>query len=115
MPANATKLLFICSRNQIRILTAEKLLAAVPGYEVRSAGTQPSARVRITPGLLRWADVIFYMEKSHLRKVRERFPEEVAGKREVTLHIADEYRFLEEDLLDELRSKLAEYVCFPDS
>lgn len=115
MAAHATKLLFICSRNKIRSLTAEKLIAGVPGYEARSAGTQPAARVGVTPGLLRWADIIFYMEKSHLRKVRERFPEDVAGKREITLHVPDDYQFMAEDLIDELRAKLAEHIDFPDA
>lgn len=94
-----TKLLFICSRNKIRSLTAEKLLGGVPGYEARSAGTQPSARVSVTSGLIRWADIIFCMEKSHLQKIQERFPEEIAGKRVLTLHIPDEYQFMSEDLL----------------
>jgi predicted protein tyrosine phosphatase len=115
MSAHATKVLFICSRNKIRSLTAEKLLEGIPGYEARSAGTQPSARIGVTPGLLRWADLIFYMEKSHLQKVRERFPEDIAGKRGITLQIPDEYQFMAEDLIEELRSKLAEHIHFPDA
>jgi len=113
-PAHATKLLFICSRNKIRSLTAEKLLEGVPGYEARSAGTQPSARVHVTSGLLGWADIIFCMEKSHLRRIRERFPEELAGKQVVTLHIPDEFLFMAEDLCDELRARLAEHITLPD-
>ena len=38
--AFATKLLFICSRNRMRSLTAEKIFSGIPGYKVRSAGTQ---------------------------------------------------------------------------
>jgi hypothetical protein len=48
--AAPTKLLFICSRNRIRSLTAEKLMEGVPGYDARSAGTQPSARIPVTAG-----------------------------------------------------------------
>lgn len=114
MGAHATKLLFICSRNKIRSLTAEKLIEGVPGYEARSAGTQPSARVRVTPGLLRWADLIFFMEKSHLQKVRERLPEDLNGKHAIVLHIPDEYQFMADDLIEELRAKLAEHIHFPD-
>lgn len=62
---HATKLLFICSRNRIRSLTAEKLMNGVPGYRAASAGTQPVARVVVTHGLIRWADIIFCMEKAH--------------------------------------------------
>jgi len=59
------KLLFICSRNQWRSPTAERLFIGVPGVEARSAGTEPGARVRVTAGLLGWADRIFVMERKH--------------------------------------------------
>jgi predicted protein tyrosine phosphatase len=108
-----TKLLFICSRNKIRSLTAEKLLDGVPGYRVASAGTQPGARVVLTAGQIRWADIIFCMEKSHLQKIRARFLEDLNGKQMVTLHVPDEYQFMGEDLIDELRSKLARHIDIP--
>src|SRR5687767_4676396 len=50
----ASKLLFICSRNRIRSLTAEKLVEGEPAYEARSAGTQPSARIVVTEGHIGW-------------------------------------------------------------
>jgi predicted protein tyrosine phosphatase len=68
-----TKLLFVCSQNRIRSLTAEKIFADLPGYEVRSAGTQDAARVRVTEGHVGWADIIFAMEKDHANKLRQRF------------------------------------------
>ncbi len=109
-----TKVLFICSRNKIRSLTAEKLMEGVTGYRVASAGTQPGARVVVTAGQIRWADIIFCMEKSHLQRIRDRFAEDLEGKQVVTLHIPDEYQFMADDLMDELRAKLAPYVSLPD-
>lgn len=106
----ARKLLFICSRNKIRSLTAEKVMYGIPGYRVASAGTQPGARIVVTAGMIRWADIIFCMEKSHAQKLRERFPDELHGRQLVTLHIPDEYQFMGEDLIDELRGKLAEHL-----
>lgn len=50
------KLLFVCSQNRIRSLTAEKLLAHDQRYEVRSAGTEPDARIRVTAGHIGWKD-----------------------------------------------------------
>lgn len=108
------KLLFICSRNKIRSLTAQRLMSGVPGYEVRSAGTQPGARVVVTEGHIGWADVIFVMEKSHLQRMRQRFPEALYGKQVITLHIPDEYEFMEAELLDELRAKLSPHVTVPE-
>src|SRR5262249_43207250 len=109
------KLLFVCSRNRWRSLTAGKIFSGIPGYEVRSAGTQPDARIVVTEGHIGWADIIFVMEKSHLNKLRERFPEALADKQVVTLHIADDYDYMQAELVDELRAKVAEYIELPDS
>ena len=104
------KLLFVCSRNRQRSLTAEKLFEGSPLYQARSAGTQPSARIVITEGHIGWADLIFVMEKSHLSRLRQKFPEALQGKRVITLHIPDEYEFMQPELIDELRGKLAPYI-----
>src|SRR4051812_36448604 len=108
------KLLFICSRNRFRSLTAEKLLAGVPGYQVRSAGTQPEARIVVTPGHLGWADLIFVMEKSHLNRLRQKYPEALEGKQVITLQIPDDYVFMQPELLEELRARLEPYVTLPE-
>ncbi len=109
------KLLFICSRNRIRSLTAERLFSQIQGFEVRSAGTQSGARIVVTSGHLGWADFVFVMEKAHLRKLQERFPEELEGKQVVTLHVPDEYVFDQPELRDELWSRVAEVVDLPRS
>lgn len=108
------KLLFVCSRNRKRSLTAERLFDGVPGYEVRSAGTQPGARVPLSPGLLGWADVIFFMERSHLNRTEERFPETLSEKEFHVLRIPDDYEYMQEELLDELRARLADWVVLPE-
>src|SRR3954466_9513092 len=107
------KLLFVCSRNKIRSLTAEKLFEGFPAYQVRSVGTQPDARIVITEGHIGWADLIFVMEKSHLNRMRRKYPEALEGKRIITLYIPDDYEFMQPELLDELRAKLALYVTLP--
>ena len=86
-PAHATKLLFVCSRNRLRSLTAERIFGGIPGIQVRSAGTQPDARIVVTEGHVGWADVIFVMEKSHLNRLRMKFPAALEGKRVITLGI----------------------------
>lgn len=112
--SSAQKLLFVCSRNKLRSLTAEKLFEGLPQFQARSAGTQPGARIVVTEGHIGWADVIFCMEKSHVARLRERFPEAVAGKRIECLHIPDDYAFMDPDLIEELRMKLAPYVDLPE-
>jgi predicted protein tyrosine phosphatase len=83
------------------------LLEGLPGYEARSVGTQPGARIVVTEGHIGWADLIIVMEKSHAAKLRQKFPDAVAGKRLVALHIPDDYGFMDAALLEELRGKLS--------
>jgi predicted protein tyrosine phosphatase len=104
------KVLFLCSRNRWRSLTAEKIFDGVNGTHARSAGTEPNARIRVTAGHLSWADLIFVMEKKHLRRLQEKFPEAIAGKKIVCLHIADDYEFMQPELVDLLEAGVAPYL-----
>jgi predicted protein tyrosine phosphatase len=97
----------------MRSLTAEKLFEGCPLYHVRSAGTQPSARIVVTEGHLRWADMIFCMDESHLSRLRQKYPEAMQGKRAICLHIPDDYDFMDPALLDDLRAALAPHVTLP--
>ena len=87
-------------------------MEGVPGYEARSAGTQPGARIVVTEGHIGWADMVFVMEKAHLAKLRARFPEALDGRRVVVLYVRDDYEFMQPELLDELQAKLAPHVDF---
>jgi predicted protein tyrosine phosphatase len=107
------KLLFVCSRNEVRSLTAEKMFESSSIYHVRSVGTQPRARIKITEGHIGWADIIFCMEKSHLNKLQQKFPAALQDKEIICLHIPDEYEFMDKNLLDEFRGKLSPYVTLP--
>jgi len=109
------KLLFICSRNKWRSLTAEKVFQGINGYEVRSAGTEERARVKVTSGHIGWSDIIFVMEKKHIRRLQERFREDLSGKKVVCLNIPDEYQFMDSELIDLLISSVSEYVQLPDT
>lgn len=105
-----TKLLFICSRNQWRSPTAEALFKNRPRYEARSAGTPDSARIKVTACHLGWADQIFCLERKHADLLRERFPEDLAGKPLITRPIPDDYIFMSPALVELLRNELADYL-----
>ncbi|MGI4832524.1 MAG: low molecular weight protein tyrosine phosphatase family protein [Janthinobacterium lividum] len=92
MPELPTRLLFICSQNRWRSLTAEELFTGHPRVQARSAGTEAGARVRVTAGHLGWAEVIFVMEKRHSERLRAKFGEALRGKPLINLRIPDEYR-----------------------
>ena len=108
------KLLFICSQNRLRSLTAETMYQDFPGYAVKSVGTEPSARIRVNQGHIGWADIIFVMEKKHGRILREKFGEALDGKNVICLRIPDDYRYMEPALLDELKAALSGYVEVPE-
>lgn len=109
-PQYALKLLFVCSRNRMRSLTAERVFKDIPGIQARSAGTQPDARVVVTEGHLGWADMIFFMERSHLNRVQRRFREALAGKPTIVLRLADEYEFMQPELIAALRERVTPHL-----
>src|SRR5262245_34570347 len=104
------KLLFICSQNRRRSLTAEHIFDGVDGHLARSAETEEGARIRVTPGHLGWADVIFVMEKRHQDRLRAEFRQDLIGKRVVCLHIADSYSYLDDALVRQLETAVATYL-----
>lgn len=108
------KLLFICSRNKWRSLTAEKIFDGIHGYEVRSAGTEEAARIKVTEGHIGWSDLIFVMEKKHLRRLKAKFPVSLRDKQVVCLDIPDEYRFMDEELIEILKSRVSDYIEVPE-
>jgi predicted protein tyrosine phosphatase len=103
------QLLFICSQNRWRSLTAERLFDGHPEVVARSAGTEPGARTRVAAGHLGWADVIFVMEKKHTDRLRAKFAGELRGKALVNLRIPDDYQFQDAALVALLRERLHAY------
>jgi predicted protein tyrosine phosphatase len=105
------KLLFICSQNRWRSLTAERLFGQHPSCQARSAGTEPGARVRVAAGHLGWADVVLVMERRHADILRQKFGEQLAGKRVINLRIPDKFRLMNPVLVDLLRERLREHLA----
>lgn len=97
--------LFVCSHNQWRSPTGETVFSRVSGVSARSAGTASNARRKITLADIRWADLILVMEDKHARRLRADFRQEVAYKAMHVLDIPDNYRFMDEDLVELLRAK----------
>ena len=107
------KLLFICSKNRWRSLTAEKVFQGVNDYDVRSAGTENQARVKVTSGYIGWADLIFVMEKKHLRRLQDRFSDILSHKKVICLNISDDYQFMDCELIEILISTVSEHIELP--
>ncbi|MGB3619940.1 MAG: phosphotyrosine protein phosphatase [Ketobacter sp.] len=101
-----TNLLFICSRNQWRSPTAEALWRQRPGFNARSAGTSPNAKKTVNTADLQWADLIFVMEKKHKNRLKAEFGRMVQFKTIHVLDIPDDYRFMDQELIDELEARV---------
>lgn len=92
------KLLFICSRNRWRSPTAEKIFE------------EANARIKVTGGHIGWANIIFVMEKKHLRRIRKKYGDQLYDKKGICLDIPDDYGFMNEELIKLLKARVSEYM-----
>lgn len=104
------KVLFICSRNKWRSLTAETIYKDNMGLHVKSAGTEAAARVKVNAQMIAWADIIFVMEKHHKQKLLTRFPEESSLSEIIILEIPDKYTFMDKELIEEIELSVSTYL-----
>ncbi|MCI8408022.1 MAG: protein tyrosine phosphatase [Lachnospiraceae bacterium] len=104
------KLLFLCSQNRRRSLTAEKIFHGYQNCKASSAGTESNARIKVTAGMIGWADIIFCMEKKHVRRLKEKYADEIRDKKIICLNIPDEYENMDEELQEILMSSVEEYL-----
>ncbi len=103
-------LLFVCSRNQWRSPTAESIYRNYSGINVKSAGTEPSARIKLSSKMIEWADYIFVMEKKHKQRICQNFPDEIKGRNIIVLNIPDEFKYMDPELIGEIKSRVEEYI-----
>lgn len=102
--------LFICSRNQWRSPTAEKIYCKDNRVNVRSAGTSPSARKTVNAKDVEWAELIFVMEHKHKERLKSTFSRQLQYKKIIVLDIPDEYRYMDEELMKILRCSVELYL-----
>lgn len=107
--SQTTNLLFICSRNQWRSPTAEAIWRKHPDFNVRSAGTSPKAKRTVNAADIRWADIIFVMEKKHKNRLLAQFNRLLAYKTIHVLDIPDEYQYMDAELITELEARVGLY------
>jgi predicted protein tyrosine phosphatase len=96
------KILFVCSMNQWRSPTAEKIYSNKPLIIARSCGTNRNARRQVTSGDLQWADIVFVMEQKHKQRLVSEYPGEMQFKELHVLDIQDNYKFMDPELIDEI-------------
>lgn len=106
----ATRVLFICSRNQWRSPTAEKVLNQYSGFEARSAGTSPKARTTVNASMIRWADQILVMEHKHRDRLQARFSALLKHKMVQILDVPDNYKYMDPELVALFEDCLLDYL-----
>ena len=104
------KILFVCSRNKWRSATAEAIYKNSQVHTVKSAGTEPSATVKVSAKNILWADMIFVMEKKHKLRLTEKFPDETQQKRIVVLEIEDNYKYMDIELIEIIKTSVDPYL-----
>jgi predicted protein tyrosine phosphatase len=102
------KLLFVCGKNRLRSPTAEAIFAEYEGIDVDSAGIDRDAETPLGVATIQWADIVFVMEKNHLRKLRTKFKSDscLHNKRVISLDIPDNYEYMQPELIDLLNRKV---------
>jgi predicted protein tyrosine phosphatase len=103
-------ILFICSRNKWRSRTAETIFKNNQRHQVTSAGTENDARVRVTENLINWAELIFVMEKRHFERLKEKFGPLMDDKEVIVLDIEDNYKYMDEELIETLKVSVSSYL-----
>ena len=103
-------LLFVCSRNNWRSSTAETIYKNSQDHKVKSAGTEPSAKIRVSSKDILWADIIFTMEKKHKQRLLDSFPIETKQKQLVILDIEDDYKYMDEELVEMIKLSVDPYL-----
>jgi predicted protein tyrosine phosphatase len=105
------RVLFVCRQNRKRSATAERVFGKDPALDVRSAGTNEDALVRVNHRMLQWADVIFTMDEEQHRDLSQMFPDDPALSKIVCLDIRDVYDFLDPELVTLLRERTAPHLA----
>ncbi|MFT5080821.1 MAG: putative protein tyrosine phosphatase [Gammaproteobacteria bacterium] len=104
------KLLFLCSRNQWRSPTAERIFARLDGLQTRSRGVSKSAVQQLRVGDVEWSDVIFAMEYEHKERLLRDFAAAARGRRVHVLDIPDDYPFMDPELVKLLEASVPPYL-----
>ncbi|CAB3652352.1 hypothetical protein LMG24238_01215 [Paraburkholderia sediminicola] len=102
--------LFICSKNRLRSPTAEHVFATWPNVETDSAGLAADADVPLSPEQVRWADIVFVMEKAHRARLSAKFRAYLNGKKVICLDIPDDYAFMQPELVALLEQKAGKFL-----
>ena len=79
---------------------------------VRSAGTSPNSRHKVSADDIRWANVIFVMEEKHKSRLVAEFSRLLVGKTIHVLDIPDDYKYMDPELVEQLEQSVNAILYF---
>ena len=100
-----TKILFVCSANEERSPTAERIYENYPGRKVKSAGINEDAQQPVTEELLQFADIVLCMEQRHKQYIEKKYAEIISRKIIASLDIPDFYPYMYPALVEKIKEK----------
>ena len=103
-------ILLVCSYNKWRSPTGEEVWRRTPNVSVRSVGTSPKAKRTVNAKDIQWADLIFAMEQKHKKQLTTEFSSFLKSKNIVVLDIPDEYKYMDEELVDIFKESVSCYL-----
>jgi predicted protein tyrosine phosphatase len=71
--------------------------------------------MRVTSNDIRWADVVFVMERWHHDRLRRMFANVMRNKRVICLDIPDDYEYMDSALVEALEAALSPHIELPAS
>jgi predicted protein tyrosine phosphatase len=107
------RVLFICTQNKVRSLTAEHLYRVRPDFEVKSCGTANFAKNQLTPELVEWAEILFVFDETQMEALEQRFGLNSLRKPVVNLGLPDIFTYKSDALVVKLVAKLDPYLGRP--
>lgn len=100
---------FICTQNRLRSPTAEQVFSTWADVETDSAGLGNDANIQLSVEQIKWATMIFVMEKAHKNKLSKKFKVHLNGKKIICLNIPDEYEFMQPELIKLLEARVSSF------
>jgi len=109
------RVLFVCTQNKVRSLTAEHLYRERPDLDVRSCGTAAFAKNQLTEEVMKWADMVFIFDELQAEAIDKKFGKDAFGKEIISLGLADVYQYKSESLVLKLTAKIEPYLGRPNA
>ena len=103
-------ILFVCTDCRLRSPTAAEIYRSRPDLEVDCGGLGDLTKRPVTEETIKWADMIFVMERRHVDRMTRKWHDLVKGKQLINLGVPDKFGYMDPKLIALLRRRLEKYI-----